>query len=66
MSRTKTFTITIETGNAAFDDGNEGNEVARILREAADRAEMGSTATPLRDYNGNVVGRMTVQMGEPR
>lgn len=61
MSRTKTFTITIETGNAAFDDGNEGNEVARILRAAADKAEAGSTATPLRDYNGNVVGRMTVK-----
>lgn len=56
-----TFTVIIETGNAAFDDGNRGNEVARILRAAADKVERGLDSIALRDYNGNVVGRLTVK-----
>ena len=31
--------VKMETGNAAFGDGNEGAEVARILREVADKIE---------------------------
>jgi hypothetical protein len=51
--------ITIDTGNAAFSDGNKGAEVARILRELADRLDdSGAEVLPvtLRDYNGNRVG----------
>ena len=50
------LTIEIETGNAAFADGNEAAELARILREAAQRIEHGCTGFPLRDNNGNRVG----------
>jgi hypothetical protein len=55
------ITITIKTGNAAFEDG-EGYEVARILRELAERIEdqpnLHNTYIPLMDYNGNKVGEM--------
>ena len=50
------LTIEIETGNAAFADGNEAAELARILREAARKIENGHTEFKLRDYNGNRVG----------
>lgn len=62
--------ITIDCDNAAFADGNNGSEVARILREAAERIDgddIPSTPTRkgdgylfLRDYNGNRVGEMKV------
>lgn len=56
----KTVRLTIETDNAAFDDGNRDNEVARILREAADRIENGSQDDfGLYDFNGNKVGNLT-------
>jgi hypothetical protein len=48
--------LMIETTNDAFADGNEKNEVARILRELADKLENGNEPTIMRDYNGNVVG----------
>lgn len=57
------FKVRIETKNAAFDSDDEGGEakrveVARILRELADRFEQGSEASiPLFDANGNKVGR---------
>ena len=48
--------VRMETGNAAFADGNEGAEVARILREVADKIEQESklseSCRPLRDANG--------------
>ena len=57
---TKTYTLTIETGNDAFGSsvGERNSEVARILREAADRIERGDHYGDftLRDYNGNRVG----------
>ena len=56
------LTITIETGNAAF-DGFAGYEVARILRELCTEIEECATskdiaqeASALRDVNGNKVG----------
>ena len=55
----KDVTLTIDTGNAAFDDGNREAEVARILREAADKIEAGYEDFTLRDYNGNKVGSVT-------
>ena len=53
----KTYMLTIETGNAAFEADRDA-EVARILREAADRIERGDHygEFTLRDYNGNRVG----------
>lgn len=54
---TERLTITIETGNAAFQD-DPSRELARILRAQADLIESGMATdeTPLRDVNGNRVG----------
>jgi cytochrome c-type biogenesis protein CcmH/NrfF len=52
------FTLTIECENAAFDDCEA--EIARILRDVADRVESGAADSDkhrnLYDSNGNVVG----------
>ena len=58
----KTLEIAIEMGNAAFDEGNEPYEVARILRELANRYEDLGEVAPhrLRDINGNVVGKALI------
>lgn len=55
-------TITINTGNDAF-VADAGGEVARILRDLADRLEDGLSAgsVPLRDGNGNTVGSAVVE-----
>ena len=51
----KTYTIIINTGNSAFDD-NPNQEVARILRNMAQRLDdIGFLPHP-RDINGNTVG----------
>lgn len=49
------ITIKINTGNAAFDDGNYGYEVARILKRLADHIEEGRNYTGLNDTQGNQV-----------
>ena len=49
--------ITIQTGNAAFQDDCDA-EVARILRDLADKLETRQLTTTLRDINGNVVGEI--------
>jgi hypothetical protein len=49
------ITIKIETGNAAFDEGNRRAEVARILRALAAQVEIDHMGPP-RDINGNTVG----------
>jgi hypothetical protein len=46
--------LTLHTSGAAFDDGSE--EVARILRELADRIKAGRTSGRLFDLNGNACG----------
>lgn len=60
------FTLSIDMDNAAFDDDQEHGyaprpEVARILRQQADRLEAGDYYTghsqTIRDVNGNDVGR---------
>ena len=54
--------VTINTDNAAF-EGTTGAELAEILRSLAAHAEqeeregVTSWSTPLRDANGNTVGR---------
>ena len=47
--------IKINTGNDAFQDGNYGYEVARILRRLADHIENGRNYTGMNDSNGNEV-----------
>jgi hypothetical protein len=58
------ITITIDTGNAAFDGGNAGAEVARILRKTAERIAAAGIkrcdGIAVLDINGNTVGRVTV------
>ena len=53
--------IRIKTDNQAFDQ--EGQEVARILRNLADKLEhldkLQESQLPLRDLNGNTVGYYT-------
>lgn len=55
--------ISIDMENAAFEDCN-GNEVARILKQLAERLECEALDTdynmPLGDLNGNCVGNAKV------
>jgi hypothetical protein len=57
------LTITIRTGNAAFTDDPHA-ELARIIREYADRLEGGREDCALMDYNGNHVGEAKVTGGK--
>lgn len=47
--------IEIKVGNSAFTEDCD-YELARILRELADRFEEGGSPMRLRDINGNTVG----------
>jgi hypothetical protein len=58
-------TLSIDTGNDAFVDRSK-EEVARILRDAANKVEEGpgilvGHVCVLRDINGNTVGKVTVK-----
>jgi hypothetical protein len=56
------FTLTIDTGNDAFADGNWSGEIARILSEVANdltlygRSAFDNGVIRVRDVNGNRVG----------
>jgi hypothetical protein len=54
------ITITIKTGNAAFQDGNKNYELARILKEVVKKLENGYDPEDIyiMDINGNNVGKM--------
>lgn len=55
----KTVRLTLDTGNAAFDNDGDGNwefEVARIMQHASERLQNGERDFTLRDSNGNKVG----------
>lgn len=58
------FRLTIETDNAAFERGNRGGEIARILHALAGKIEADTLdlpeSGPLTDHNGNTVGRWGV------
>jgi len=58
------FKVSIDVENAAFEEGEEGSEVARILREVANRFDGDSLEVgrlmPLFDVNGNRVGSAKV------
>jgi hypothetical protein len=59
------ITITIETGNAAFDN-DPAAEAARILRDLAGRFDRAGIVTPLLyDVNGNYCGSITIQESNP-
>ena len=49
------FILKIRCDNEAF-SGNRNAEVARILRELAEKMENGDTAPRVSDVNGNTVG----------
>lgn len=49
-------------GYDAFQDGNDGFEMARILRRLADQVENGRRDGVMHDINGNKVG--TWSMGD--
>ena len=55
------FIIRIDMRNDAFSDGAEGAELARILRNLAERIESAGEAPRcfenIRDVNGNTVGQ---------
>lgn len=57
------ITITIDTGNQAFDD-TPGIEVARMLRELATKLEAGNVPETLKDINGNTCGIVTADFLE--
>jgi len=50
------LTVKIKTQNAAFDGDDKALELARLLREIAQRLEEGQTRGEVRDTNGNTVG----------
>jgi hypothetical protein len=50
------FTLDITLDNAAFED-DPCMEIARILRETADKVERGKHDGRTMDYNGNGVGK---------
>ena len=55
--------VEIDCDNAAFGEGYHGQEVARILREVADRqdaVDIEFYEGKVRDINGNTVGRVWV------
>lgn len=52
------LSLTMESENAAFQDGMHKHEVARIMREMAEWIADGAEGKfDLRDVNGNWVGR---------
>lgn len=54
------FTLTIETGNAAFGD-DPTSEVAAILTKLARQISYQDQTDTVRDTNGNTVGRWTFE-----
>jgi hypothetical protein len=63
------FQIAFECDNAAFGSPNTedfGYEVARILREVAEKMESGYAAGMCLDYNGNHVGEFGIRMARKR
>ena len=52
----KSININIITTNSAFEDANLNHELARILRELADKVEDNDIPYYLNDINGNRVG----------
>jgi hypothetical protein len=57
------FTLSeIKTDNAAFDDDGGAVEIARILRNIADRLDQGEREGAAVDANGNKVGEFCLEI----
>ena len=54
------ITITIETGNASFEDNGEFTETAIILRKLAGKFDNGAVPGKLLDTNGNACGKVKI------
>jgi hypothetical protein len=52
------FKIVIQPCTSAFDDGNLNNEIARILRELADRIENDDYPSEIVDVYGTPIGKV--------
>lgn len=65
MSRVK---IEFNIDNAAFDEDDCGPEIARVLRtlaegfRSANKEELRSGGSSIRDINGNTIGRVIVEI----
>jgi hypothetical protein len=60
------FELRIETDNAAFGDtlDDRAAELARILRNVANRVELGVVGAAVLDHNGNKVGSFILDADE--
>lgn len=56
------LSLSFDTSNAAFDDGNGPAEAARILRRVATLIENGHEAGTIRDASGNRVGSWSIDL----
>ena len=59
--------IKFDCDGAAFsqpDTDSFGYEIGIILRNAAEKFEQGYATFPLRDCNGNIIGRASLTTGE--
>lgn len=64
MSVPDKFWAEFDLGNAAFEGEACPGEVARILRQVADRVEAGHDEGLVHDVNGNKVGAWTLDLPE--
>lgn len=64
---TPQFQMSFDLGNAAFDGAplDRSNEISRLLRETADKVDMGETDGTLADINGNSVGHWGFDQIDP-
>lgn len=61
------FNIQFDTGNAAFEDGNAGAEIERILHDIAAKAQTvafpgGEHEGRIYDVNGNAIGNWSIEL----
>lgn len=63
MTNTVDMSLTLRSAGSAFQDGNAGAEIARILRALAEAIDRGAEGyTTLHDVNGNKIGRATLEI----
>lgn len=58
------FTVKFDTGNAAFEGADLAPEIARVLRNIAERVERDGPSgffETVRDTNGNDIGRFALK-----
>lgn len=58
------FTMTFDTGNAAFDDGDGQHEAGRIVSLVAARIRTGHEGGVIHDINGNRIGQWSLELPE--